>query len=335
MSGHASLGGGDGPSWPPSATAGPEAPRPAVGDALQGGEDTQQRLLQEVLRLRSEMESASQAYATLSRELEQLKQRPTHNPVDDPLSPERPPQRFGRLAPLSRINGRRPDVLRSWFDMAPTYLKASGMEPESREAVLYLVAHFEFPLTKWFLSQKARAGGDEAGGFSTTSELKGACLKFHKERDPEKTARDKLKAAKQKGSVLEYAHFLEELFLAIPDHPEGAKVHDFVWGLQPRLKVSVQLAEPTTFDEAVRIAQEKESAVHGLAQRGKEVAPMELGNVDSVNMAHNGGGHKAQAYKLTKEQHAELRKHNACFRCFKEGHSVMECPLKGDRKSVV
>ena len=81
----------------------------------------------------------------------------------------------------------------------------------------------------------------------------------------------------------------------------------------PRLKISVHPVKPPTFDEAVRIAQEKESAVRTIDQKGMGVAPMELGSVTDMNMAYSGGGHKAQDNKLTDEQRAELRKRNACF----------------------
>ena len=76
-------------------------------------------------------------------------------------------------------------------------------------------------------------------------------MEFHKERDPVKTARDALKTVSQKGSVLQHAHRLEEIYLSLPDHSEDAKIHDFVYVRKPNINKAFQLAKPKTFVQAV------------------------------------------------------------------------------------
>ena len=292
-----------------------QAPRDASGAT---GE---QELRRELQKLRAELNSAGTAYQAIRRELDKLKNRTTVGTPAAPAKSEPPRPSGGKLAPLTKINGRKADQLRTWFELAPTYLRASGMEPESREAVLFLVAHFEYPLTKWFIGFKRRSNDDDAGGFETTSSLKKACMEFHKERDPELTARDRLKTLHQTGTVLQYAHLMEELFLSIPDHSESAKLHDFIFGLKNKIRESVQLANPATFVQAVQVAQEKENVT--VNDRGP--APMELGQLrESDNKKHQ----KKIKGPLTENKKKILRKLGACFYCREPGHMASDCPAK-------
>ena len=293
------------------------APLQEPGDASTAlGEE---RLRQEVAVLREELKRAASAYQQLTREVEKLKNVPAP-PTPEPTEVTK--KFSGRLAPLTKINGKRSDFLRNWFEMLPIYLRVSGIDPESRDAVLFTVAHFEPPLTKWFINRKVASGGDEAAGFTNIAELRNACLDFHRERDPERTARDKLKKAYQAGSVLQYAHRLEEIFLSIPEHPKAAKVHDFVFGLKPRIREAVQLLEPKTFAEAVRIAQEKENA----NPKAQGPAPMDV----DLNAATTHPQPKKMNFKgpLTEEKRKLLQKMGVCFYCREQGHIVKDCPEK-------
>ena len=132
------------------------------GDAPAPTEEEQLRL--ELRSLRGELLSAGQAYRNLNKEIENLKKEQAQaKSMNQSMS--------GKLAPLTKVNGRKADYLRTWFDMIPTYLEAAGMNPESRAAVLFVAAHFEFPLTKCFIGQKLQKDNDPTGGFSTLSEL--------------------------------------------------------------------------------------------------------------------------------------------------------------------
>ena len=158
----------------------------SLGDAPD--RDTEADLRREVQALRRDLQTAATAYGNLFREVEQLKKTKTTERTSGEENSQ--PRTFNsstlRLAPLSKINGKRAEHLKTWFDMLPTYLQASGTNPESREAVLFIASHFDFPLSKWFIGQKTKNGGDEAGGFSSTSSLRQACLGFHIERTPKK-----------------------------------------------------------------------------------------------------------------------------------------------------
>ena len=279
-----------------------DAPRPSSEEA---------QLRRELDTLRSELRTAGRAYQALNAEIEKIKA--DHNGSVNQQS-------YGKSPPLTKVNGRKAEFLRTWFDMIPTHLRVSGIDPETPRAVLYVAAHFEFPLSKWFVGQQKR-NNDDTGGFSKLSELRAACLEFHRERDPEKTARDALKTVTQRGTVLQFAHRLEEIFLSLPEHPESYKIHDFTFGLKPHIREAVQLAEPTTFTQAVRIAQEKENAS---SDRGPQ--PMELGQLQTTP-------YRVIKGPLTAAKKDALRKTNACFYCRKQGHSIADCPETKKTKS--
>ena len=275
-------------------------------------------------RLEMKLNEALEALGLMRQEIANLKEKNRKLAVAD-CSEARPQPSQARLAPLSKVNGNNPDVLRSWFDMAPIYLRASRMEPESEEAVLFLVAHFEWPLNKWFLSRVEANGGQPTGGFPTTSGLRKAALSFHAQRDPVKRARDKLKSARQVTSALDFAHQLEELYLYLPGYPEEMRVHDFVYGLKPAIKEAVLLHDPKSFAEAVRIAQMKDNLLFSSkSERG-------AGGTKLHNMRGTGGTRRKNSLKF--EERMELIKKGACFYCKEEGHIRPHCPKLKETKA--
>ena len=270
-------------------------------------------VIEELSRLRIGLESADSAYVALAQELASLRAQISH-PTSTPVIP--------RLAPMSRISGKNTDVLRDWFDMLPTYLRAIRLNPDSAEAVLFVVSHFDNPLTKWFLAKKRLHGNSDTGGFSTIDELRSSCLEFHRGRDPAKLARDKLKQARQTSTVISYAHYLEDLFLALPSHDEGAKIHDFVFGLKPHIREAVQLHEPTSFISAVRLAQEKESAMH----KGTQLPSANPSSLKSLSVKPAKSGSRYP--KLTPEERQRIIDNGGCLYCRQMDHLREDCPKK-------
>ena len=271
-------------------------------------------LKEEISRLQSGLKDAENAYNSLSKQLNSLRLQFNSTP---------PHSSSHRLAPMSRVNGKNSDALRAWFDMAPTYLDAIGMNPNTPQAVLYIVAHFDNPLTRWFLTKKRMANDSPTGGFGTLDELRSACLEFHRGRDPEKLARDKLKSARQNSTVLNFAHYLEDIYLSLPGYSDSAKVHDFIYGLKPHIKEAVQLHEPTSFLSAVRLAQEKESASSRSNSRPQSSAPMDLGILKGAQTL----AATSPFPRLTKEERQRLRDSGGCYYCRQLGHCRHECPL--------
>jgi hypothetical protein len=149
------------------------------------------------------------------------------------------------------------------------------------------------------------------------------------------TARARLRTLTQRTSVAEYAVELRELLLRLPRMPEDEKIDKFVSGLQPRIKAEVALKQPTTLDQAIRIADTLDSlaswGANGHVPRGtKRPAPS--------RQASPGGAPTNVVDKLqplTSQEREQLRSADACFRCRQPGHFASECPKGFKRRRML
>ena len=73
--------------------------------------------------------------------------------------------------------------------------------------------------------------------------------------DPVKLARDQLAVLKQTGSVRDYTATFRQLNTRIPKMSEDERLDRYVRGLKPRTRKEVEIREPSTYDEAIRIAE--------------------------------------------------------------------------------
>ncbi len=160
----------------------------------------------------------------------------------------------------------------------------------------------------------------------------------------EKAARDRLASLTQQRSVQDYVSQFRTLCFQIPGISEGEKMDRFIRGLKPQVQREVEIRDPQTFDEAVRMAERIDAVEFRMRQRyipttqrtfpPKTTAfagpvraipatfpsvpittgptPMELG---AVRLA-----------PLTPAERERLRKIGGCFRCRKVGHIGQQCP---------
>jgi len=148
-----------------------------------------------------------------------------------------------------------------------------------------------------------------------------------------KSARDKLAKLKQTRSVQEYATSFRSLTLEIPGISEDEKIDRFIRGLKDQIRMEVELREPSTVNEAIRIADRYDAISFKYLKQKFEPAkkhsdhtttsgptPMEL---DS-----------SKYHKLTDKEKDKLKKEQACFYCRKPGHMISACPLKLNKKVI-
>src|SRR3954471_10877722 len=69
-----------------------------------------------------------------------------------------------------------------------------------------------------------------------------------------KAARDKLATLKQTGSVKAYNDLFLGTILDIPTISEEEQLDRYTWGLKEKVHIKVELREPNTLKEAIRIA---------------------------------------------------------------------------------
>ena len=151
-------------------------------------------------------------------------------------------------------------------------------------------------------------------------------------------ARDKMASLRQEGSVRTYAHKFQELSMQIPNVHDEELLDRFVRGLKPRTRMEVTMREPSTFDEAVKLADRMDSLFtpgFGLDRQPKgrfnstnpiPILPRPANPVaDPVPMEID--ALRRRLPPLTDAERDRLRKIGGCFRCRQTGHIATNCPL--------
>ena len=286
------------------------------------------RLMQQVESQGRQLQRASEAFTALSARFDSLAPRHDAPGASQLPSQTRPFLAQPKLPTLRLVNGKRPTELRNWFESARTYLSATQIAWDSPRAVSFLAAHFEGELAKWWTFRVNAHANDPVAGLASATELQDAAMRFHAERAPDEDARDKIGKLRQLGSVLSYAHRLQELLLHLPDRSEADKVHNFTSGLKAKVKTEVVLKRPKTLEEAIRLAVEADALLlqHGLLdRRSNGAAPMELGS-SSANPSNTKG-------RLTRQEKDRLRKEGGCFYCRATDHMIKDCPVRPARET--
>ncbi|HXQ39062.1 MAG TPA: hypothetical protein VN843_33995 [Anaerolineales bacterium] len=118
-------------------------------------------------------------------------------------------------------------------------------------------------------------------------------VRMFKPVNAKKIARDKLAALRQTHSVAKYNYDITQLFLEIGDVSDGEKLDRYIRGLKDKIRMEVELAEPTTLAQAMAKAQRVDGItyhaklMHNMDHMGNnayhtstdDYSPMDLGMV--------------------------------------------------------
>lgn len=146
-----------------------------------------------------------------------------------------------------------------------------------------------------------------------------------------KAARDKISALRQTRSVQAYANDFQALLLQIPDMGSADQLDRFIRGLKNDIRIEVELREPKTLAEAIRIADRFDTITFNaqvLRQNHRQdairprqpydgPAPMDIGSMQTPRYS-----------RLTAEDKSRLRTEGRCFYCKEKNHVAAVCPKK-------
>src|SRR4051812_5150379 len=149
----------------------------------------------------------------------------------------------------------------------------------------------------WWRGQVVQHGVANVDGITWDQFHKGMIAMF-KPVNAKKIARDKLAALHQIHSVAKYNFEITQLFLEIGDVSDNEKLDKYVRGLKDKIRLEVELAEPTTLKAAMTKAQRVDGITYHtrMVQTGDYATsntysaptsgsvPMELGMVDADNI---------------------------------------------------
>ena len=299
---------------------------------------------------------AEQLQAFQNREVEP-------DPQGDANGPRTLNKPGGRSIRFESCDGRNSETTKAWFAMSRTRLLATGIDPNTKDAVLHLASFFTGPLGRWWTTT-IRDVDDACGNFGSVAELEAAAMSLHYIRDPSRTAYHKLSKLKQTGSVHQFKQALEELHFHMPKRSAECKLYDFIEGLKPHVREKIVVDFPDSLEVAVRRALEidattRESYSDNSFKHAKNNGNWKKRNHNNIyrrNFSNNYGnenfynpafgapqapgpvpmelGHASVAspgqrpgLRLSPGERKKLQKSGACFYCRQQGHTIKRCPM--------
>jgi hypothetical protein len=161
---------------------------------------------------------------------------------------------------------------------------------------------------------------------------------------------DQWAALRQTTTVADYTTRLYNVGMQIPGITKSQILDKFLRGLKTKTRMELELKDPATLDEAVRLADRYDTIMFGRTsfanQRPgrKELTneyepggePMQLDALRTPSKGQKSSSEKPKGQqhkdqqpalkKLTPEERDHLRNIGACFKCRKTGHMAKECP---------
>jgi len=148
--------------------------------------------------------------------------------------------------------------------------------------------------------------------------------------DPIKVARDRIADLRQVSSVRDYTSRFRQLTNIITNMSETEKLDRYVRGLKPRTRQEVDMKEPQTFIEAVKIAERIDPYMERSFQRPRFTPrptsistrpydgpiPMDINSMEK------------QRSPLSNEEKEYRRRHKLCSYCGSPKHEVKDCTAR-------
>jgi hypothetical protein len=257
---------------------------------------------------------------------------------------ESPPEFAGTLPGLSPT---------AWLFKVSSYFNATGV---TDDATRIAVASYRLtgPALSWWrtiepLPDTASSKPKTWGEFCT------ALTGTFSDAIPVEHARDRLAALQQRTSVRQYAYIFRNTAIEIPNIANEELKDRFIRGLKPAVRQEVRMRNPSTFEDAVQMAERYDSLRYGASystsypkqpshffgNKGHEgPAPMDLGAMTDARQRWNGkasgnqpSGNNGLNGKLTPELKQKLIKEGRCFYCRETGHRALACPKRKQQSS--
>lgn len=141
-------------------------------------------------------------------------------------------------------------------------------------------------------------------------------------------ARDKLAVLKQTKGVNPYAYEFRRLILLLPVLPDAEYIDRFIRGLKIPVSREVTLREPTTLDEAIRIAERYDTMSWNFRDRQPSFRTSLPTSSATVPVPMDIGAIRFK--KLTSDERTKIMDNNGCLYCRKLNvdHRAKNCPSK-------
>ena len=258
-----------------------------------------------------------------------------------------------RAVPPANYSGQKDaESLESWLFSVEQYFDITGLKDELRR-VQFAGTLLRGPALVWF---RYMCSTRELGAFIQSWPMFSQELRLNFcPTNTVKLARDKLAYLRQNSaSVRDYIREFRTVTMEIPGISADEKLDRFVRGLKPYIRKEVELREPPTYEDAIKLAEkfdsvqrtsssstqssyvQRNSSGHYHSRRSDYhgPAPMDL-NAVQTRQPHAGqrslspAGRQPKTFtRLTPELRAKLMAEGKCLYCREPGHFMDECPKR-------
>ena len=236
-----------------------------------------------------------------------------------------------KLPKPPETNGTSPSVI-NWCYKMETYLQAQNVDLNLPGTVTYAASFLKDSALNWWLRCQQEVAAGKRQAFANWADFKKEFIDMFTPVKPDYDARNKLDRLVQTRSVSEYASHYNTLMLELPNMDEADRVHFFIRGLKPEIRMHVTLRKPVTLHEAVELAIQADGLLWSMHKGRKPPSPtqqhfpvqkqsvtsgptpMKLGSMEQED------GGRAELY-FTEDRRKGLR----CFYCNRPGHQIADC----------
>ena len=251
-----------------------------------------------------------------------------HHSLSSSFKPIRPPH----------YNGvKSHTVVENWIAAADSYFILTRAEPEQIYHCLNTILTDTAAI--WF-RYRYRATPPQTISWPTVrEEIRSYFIPPNKDR----RLLDQWAELRQTTTVADYVAKFYELGMQVPEMSRGLLLDKFLRGLKHKTRMELELKDPKSLEEAIRLADRYDSIVFTKGANwnkkyyGESTPEYEPGGEPMLIDALHTKNPKSKSpekpskgqpvlHKLTDEERNRLRSLGACFKCRKTGHMARECP---------
>jgi Ty3 transposon capsid-like protein/Zinc knuckle len=289
-----------------------------------------QALLEQMQRQLQELQAAATLHAAppVTSVTPPATEHVTSNPVSQSthLKPARP-TRYSGVKDYTTIE--------NWIASVNSYFALTGAQPPY--VYHYLNTNFTDEAAIWFRYHYR----ENQAAKVTWEEVRTALRNFFTPPNKDRRLHDEWAQLRQTTTVAEYVGRFYKLGMQLPTMEPPHLLDKFLRGLKPKTRMELELKDPQTLAEAIRLADRFDSIVY---RKTLSLNPSTSTPSHSHSDEYESGGEPMQIdalrtrksstpstqtlKKLSAEERTHLRNLGACFRCRRTGHISRECPSK-------
>lgn len=220
-----------------------------------------------------------------------------------------------------------------WIFSVELYYAAQAEMPEDLRKVAFATTLLRKNALAWWRNHMT---ANPANAASWDNFCTGLRQQF-RAHDFAKAARDKLATLRQTKSVATYNYHYNSLIAYIHDMSDGEKLHTYLRGLKPYVRMHVELNEPWSLDNAMKLADRVDHIAYTASNDRRADRPRDTRSNQRNNHSHGptpmelgfmgrDNGNNQPRGKLSDGERKRLINSGGCFYCRQDGHFSTNCP---------